>query len=204
MESSPRGQARPVDARGHSRAASRANSAGCLKSTSFRGHSLISSRILGCTAPAVSARRWLTRSKLWVEREAKGFPFTGQVQHKLVHHFPEKQVENQFCNRLFQHIYSLGMVRCGGHPQFLFSTGHSRVVDCLQAERCQFSFLSYRLSFHVYLNIVPMVAKQIVRESGGEERVSNVHRDDVRRGVLHRHLDVCLAKSSFGKILQRI
>ena len=96
------------------------------------------------------------------------------------------------------------MVRCGGHPQFLFSTGHSRVVDCLQAERCQFSFLSHRLSFHVYLNIVPMVAKQIVRESGGEERVANVHRDDVRRGVLHRHLDVCLAKSSFGKILQRI
>ena len=37
----------------------------------------------------------------------------------------------------------------------------------------------------VYLNIVPMVAKQVVRESGGENRVANMHRDDVRRGVLH-------------------
>ena len=96
------------------------------------------------------------------------------------------------------------MVRCGGHPQFLFSTGHSRVVDCLQAERCQFSFLSHRLSFHVYLNIVPMVAKQIVRERSGEERVAHVDRDDVGRGVLHRHLGVCLAKLSFGKILYRM
>ena len=91
------------------------------------------------------------------------------------------------------------MVRCGGHPQFLFSTGHSRVVDCLQAEICQFSFLSYRLSFHLYLNIVPMVAKQVVRESGGEDRVANMHRDDVRRGVLHRHLDVCLARHLLAK-----
>ena len=86
------------------------------------------------------------------------------------------------------------MVRCGGHPQFLFSTGHSRVVDCLKAEICQFPFLSYCSSLHVYLNIVPMVAKQVVRESGGEERVANMHRDDVRRGVLHRHLDVCQAR----------
>ena len=77
------------------------------------------------------------------------------------------------------------MVRCGGHPQFLFSTGHSRVVDRLQAEICHFSFLSLFLSLHVYLNIVPMIAKQVVRESGGEERVANMHRDDVRRGVLH-------------------
>ena len=91
------------------------------------------------------------------------------------------------------------MVRCGGHPQFLFSTGHSRVVDCLKAEICQFSFLSHRLSLHVYLNVVPMVAKQIVRESGGENRVAHVHRDDVRRGVLHRHLDVCLAKHLLAK-----
>ena len=77
------------------------------------------------------------------------------------------------------------MVRCGGHPQFLFSTGHSRVVDCLKAEICQFSFLFHRSSLRVYLNIVPMVAKQVVRESGGENRVANMHRDDVRRGVLH-------------------
>ena len=91
------------------------------------------------------------------------------------------------------------MVRCGGHPQFLFSTGHSRVVDCLQAEICQFSFLSYCLSLHVYLNVVPMVAKQVVRESGGENRVANMHRDDVRRGVLHRHLDVCLARQLLAK-----
>ena len=91
------------------------------------------------------------------------------------------------------------MVRCGGHPQFLFSTGHSWVVDCLQAEICQFPFLSYRLSFHLYLNIVSMVAKQVVRESGGEERVANMHRDDVRRGVLHRHLDVCLARHLLAK-----
>ena len=77
------------------------------------------------------------------------------------------------------------MVRCGGHPQFLFSTGHSRVVDCLKAEICQSSSLSYCLFLQIYLNVVSMIAKQVVRESGGEKRVANVHRDDVRRGVLH-------------------
>ena len=51
----------------------------------------------------------------------------------------------------------------------------------------------------VYLNVVPMIAKQVVRESGGEERVANMHRDDVRRGVLHRHLDVCLARQLLAK-----
>ena len=61
------------------------------------------------------------------------------------------------------------------------------------------SILSFLLSLHVYLNVVPMVAKQVVRESGGEERVTHVDRDDVRRGVLHRHLDVCLARQLLAK-----
>ena len=50
-----------------------------------------------------------------------------------------------------------------------------------------------------YLNVVPMVAKQIVRERSGEERVAHMHRDDVRRGVLHRHLGVCLARQLLAK-----
>ena len=76
------------------------------------------------------------------------------------------------------------------------------MIACKQ-KICQFSFLFHRLSSHVYLNVVSMVAKQVVRESGGEERVTNVHRDDVRRGVLHRHLDVCLARHLLAKSFQK-
>ena len=38
-----------------------------------------------------------------------------------------------------------------------------------------------------------MVAKEIVRESGGEDGVANMHGDDVGGSVLHRHLE-CLGR----------
>ena len=36
-----------------------------------------------------------------------------------------------------------------------------------------------------HLNVVSVVAKEVVRESRRENRIANVHWDDVGRGVLH-------------------
>ena len=36
-----------------------------------------------------------------------------------------------------------------------------------------------------HLNVVSMVAKEVVRESGGENGIANVHWNDVGGGVLH-------------------
>ena len=40
-----------------------------------------------------------------------------------------------------------------------------------------------------------MVAKEIVRESGGEDGVANMHGDDVGGSVLYRHLEFVMVRN---------
>ena len=82
------------------------------------------------------------------------------------------------------------MVRSRGNPQFLFSTSHSRVVDCLFWDTVitvpkKIITISKHMVEMAHLNVVSVVAKEVVRESRGENGIANVHWDDVGRGVLH-------------------